>query len=115
MTDSVEIDSCAIYSVLADDPDLREIVTMFVDEMPLRIEKLLDEYRSKKWGDLKQTAHQLKGTVGSYGFGGISPLAGKLEAAIEEIPSEETIRQLLTELIGLCHRMSADPPGKAER
>lgn len=101
-----------IYSVLADDPDLHELVKMFVDEIPERIETLFHAYESKDWKALEQTAHQLKGAAGSYGFRGISPSAGELESAIKDKASEETIYQRLLELVDLCKRMSADPPTK---
>lgn len=108
MANSTEINP-RIHSVLADDPDLYELVKMFVDEMPERIEALFYAYESKDWKTLEQTAHQLKGAAGSYGFQGISPSAGKLEAALKTTVSEETIYQHLMELVDLCQRMSADP------
>jgi FOG: HPt domain len=113
MTDFVDRNS-HIYSVLADDPDLCELVRIFVEEMPARVEKLLDEFQSKDWDALQRTTHQLRGAVGSYGFRGISPSAGKLESAIEENASEETIHQQLNELIALCHRMSPEPSDQCE-
>lgn len=95
-----------IYSVLADDPDLHELVKMFVDEMPARIKTLFCEYENKDWKAMEQTAHQLNGAAGSYGFQGVSPMAGKLEAALKTMTSEETIYQHLIELVDLCQRMS---------
>ncbi len=96
--------------MLADDPDLFEIVKMFVDEMPTRIDRLIAEFNSRDWESLKQTAHQLKGSAGSYGFGEVTPAAGKLEQFLKENLPEEDIQRSLVELIGICRRMSIANP-----
>jgi HPt (histidine-containing phosphotransfer) domain-containing protein len=95
-----------IYSQLADDPDLYEIVKMFVEEMPTRMERLIKEYDEKNWYELKNLAHQLRGAVGCYGFGEISPAAGRLEQSLRKNLPEEEIRQSLVELLDLCRRMA---------
>jgi HPt (histidine-containing phosphotransfer) domain-containing protein len=98
--------STPIYSLLADDPDLHEIVKMFVDEMPTRINQLMSEFIAKNWDDLERTAHQLRGAAGSYGFGEVTPAAGKLEQSVREKLPEEEIQQSLVDLIDLCQRMA---------
>ena len=98
--------STPIYSLLADDPDLHEIVKMFIEEMPTRINQLINEFIAKNWGELERTAHQLRGAAGSYGFVEVTPTAGKLEQSLKENLPEEEIQQLLTELIELCRRMA---------
>ena len=99
-------ESTPIYSLLADDPDLYEIVKMFVEEMPTRIDQLMNEFIAKNWSELERTAHQLRGSAGSYGFGEITPAAGKLEHALKANFAEDEIRQSLVELIGICRRMA---------
>ena len=98
-----------IYSLLADDTDLYEIVKMFVDEMPTRIDQLLSVFNAKNWGELERTAHQLRGAAGSYGFGEVTPAAGKLEQAVKSKLPEEEIQQSLIELIDTCQRMAIKP------
>jgi len=95
-----------IYSQLADDPDLHELVKMFVEEMPTRIERLTKEFCEKNWDDLKNLAHQLKGAAGSYGFGEVTPAAEKLEHSLQRHVTEEEIQQSLVELLDLCRRMA---------
>jgi histidine phosphotransfer protein HptB len=99
-----------VYSRLAVDPDLSEIVDMFVEEMPGRVATLLDQLNAGDWEDLRRTAHQLKGAAGSYGFDLISPSAGKVEAAIRDQESEERIREVLEELVDLCKRARCGAP-----
>jgi HPt (histidine-containing phosphotransfer) domain-containing protein len=95
--------------MLANDPDLQTIVQIFVKEMPLRIQKLLDEYQAKDWEKLSYTAHQLKGAAGSYGFCEVSPVAAHLEQAAKFHTDENEILQILNELIRICQCVTATP------
>jgi histidine phosphotransfer protein HptB len=100
-----------VYSRLAGDPDLREIVDLFVEEMPDRVATLLDKLQSQDWEGLRQAAHQLKGAAGSYGFDAISPCAGKVESAIRDGEPEPRIRATVEELVDLCNRTRCGLPG----
>ena len=100
-----------IYSSFGTDPDLGEIVELFVEEMPGRVQTLVDEYNSGDWGGLRRTAHQLKGAAGSYGFEEISPAAGRLERFLANDEPEEQIRAAVGELIDLCGRARAGGSG----
>jgi histidine phosphotransfer protein HptB len=100
-----------IYSRLATDPDLRGIVTLFVEEMPERVAMIQEHLRAANWDGLLRTAHQLKGAAGSYGFDPISPCAGKVETAIRNSQPEDRIRELVTELANLCARARGGLPG----
>ncbi len=96
-----------LYSSLGDDPDLCEIVEMFVDEMPDRVTALQTQLEEADWESLRRTAHQLKGAAGSYGFDSISPCAAILENAVRDSQPEEQIRQAVDELTNLCSRATA--------
>jgi histidine phosphotransfer protein HptB len=108
---SQAIDSAEyVYSSLAGDPELGEIVDMFVEEMPGRVASLLDHFDRQDWDGLRQSAHQLKGAAGSYGFAAISPCAGRLESVIREGEPGERIREAITELVDLCGRVRSGQP-----
>jgi histidine phosphotransfer protein HptB len=100
-----------VYSRLAGDPDLSEIVDMFVEEMPGRVATLLEQLNAADWAGLRRTAHQLKGAAGSYGFDAISPCAGKVEAALRDGEPEQQIRAMVEELVELCNRTRGGLPG----
>jgi histidine phosphotransfer protein HptB len=108
--DQIVDDMGYIYSILAGDPELSEIVDLFVDEMPGRVSLLLEQLDARNWEGLRWTAHQLKGAAGSYGFEGISPCAGKLEAAIRDGEPEQRIRATVEELVNMCSRIRARWP-----
>jgi histidine phosphotransfer protein HptB len=99
-----------LYSTLGGDPDLGDLVTLFVDEMAGRVTTIIDLLNQKNWEGLRRMAHQIKGAAGSYGFGPISPCAGKLEFAIRDQESEENIRKAVDELINMCNCARAGTP-----
>ncbi len=99
-----------VYSSLAADPELGEIVDMFVEEMPGRVASLLDHFNQRDWDGLRQSAHQLKGAAGSYGFAEITPCAGKLESVLRDGEPEHRIYEALTELVDLCSRVRSGQP-----
>ena len=110
---TVEEDPAALlYSRLAEDADLADIVGMFVQEMPERIARLLDRFAASDWEGLRRAAHQLKGAAGSYGFGPISPAAARLEENILQSRPEEEINRAVQELIELCRRARAGTPSQ---
>lgn len=103
--------SAPIYSTLANDPDLGELVEMFVDEMPGRIEKIIDLLNNSQWEELRRAAHQLKGAAGSYGFLEISPMAAIVEDRIRSKRPEEEIRTAVELLCDMCQNAQPGVPG----
>ena len=99
-----------LFSSFGSDPDLGELVEMFVDEMPDRIATLSEQLDMSDWDNVRRSAHQLKGAAGSYGFSSITPYAAQLESAVDEGQPEEQIRDVVDELIGLCRRIRAGSP-----
>jgi CheY-like chemotaxis protein/HPt (histidine-containing phosphotransfer) domain-containing protein len=112
---STPIPTAFVRSHLAADPDLGELVEMFVQEMPDRINALETQARSRNWQQLTRIAHQLKGAAGSYGFKAITPYAARLESAARDGRREEEILLSLDELLDLCRRVrSGVPPTEDE-
>ena len=119
MTD-LALENEALYSTLGSDPDLGEIVEMYVDEMyvdemyvdemPDRIAALIDSFESRDMEKLRTTAHQIKGSAGGYGFAQLTPFAAKLENSIREHKLENETREALEELTILCRRVRAGTP-----
>ncbi len=99
-----------VYSRLASDPDLCEIVDLFVEEMPGRVAAFLTQLDAADWEGLRQTAHQLRSAAGSYGFDAISPYAGRLESAIRDGQTEAEIHAAVNKLVDLCNRVRCGTP-----
>lgn len=109
----------SLSSEFAGDPDMVELVKMFVDEMPQRIDALLDSWQRGSAGDLRRLAHQMKGACGGYGFPQVGHAAGALEKSLAAFGQDvalgdlEGLRDQVDELVGMCRRVTADPdPGK---
>ncbi len=93
------------YSRLDDDPDITDILEIFVDEMPSRMAAMFAQYDEGNWEALRRLAHQLKGAAGSYGFDSISPCAQRLERAILDGEPPRSIHDALIELQEICGRI----------
>lgn len=102
MSLSPTVDMGFLYSTLASDPDLSEIVDLFIDEMPGRVQNLNNALAESDWTQLGRYAHQMKGACGSYGFDRLSESAARLERACRPLPCEEQIRTAVEELTALC-------------
>jgi HPt (histidine-containing phosphotransfer) domain-containing protein len=99
-----------IYSKYGDDPDLGEIVEMFVDEMPDRLELLKRMFDTCDWAELERTAQDLKAATSSYGFDQLSYHAARLERAIQDGEQETEIQKSLKALMDICSRARSGAP-----
>lgn len=101
-----------IVSQFADDPDMQEIITMFVQEMPERVEQLQQSWRASEFDLVKRMAHQLKGAGGGYGYPELGNVAGQLENSLNQLAGStqatnlDTIRKQLDALIEMCNRVA---------
>ncbi len=98
------------YSALGNDPDLAEIVALFVDEMPGRVRNLQAHFSCANWDELARLAHQLKGAAGSYGFDQITPLAAQFETVVRDGRPLSLVREALDDLVEGCRRLRAGVP-----
>ena len=103
-------DTASLYSPLSADPDLAEVVELFVLEMPDRVANLLKCLETSDWDGLRRAAHQLKGAAGSYGFMPITPAAARVEDAIRQSSPEADVQQMVEELVGLCRQARSGVP-----
>ncbi|MGE3109065.1 MAG: Hpt domain-containing protein [Phycisphaerales bacterium] len=101
-----------IASEFAGDPDMQEIITMFLQEMPDRVEQLQRLWRDSEFDQVKRIAHQLKGAGGGYGYPSLGAAAGALESSLNSLLNNtqganlQSIRAQLDSLIDLCNRVS---------
>ena len=105
-----------VYSLFTQDPDMLELVEMFVADLPDRIEALCRAAASDDYEQLAQLAHQLKGAGGGYGFPAITEAGARVEAEAKTLcrptataPDVGRVRDGLAELISLCRRAAASP------
>lgn len=87
-----------IYSNFGGDPDMVDLVQVFVDEMPARIDHLAALVTSADWEQLGSFAHQMKGACGSYGFDQLSTVAFGVETAVRGGEPLDVVRTAAEEL-----------------
>lgn len=103
-----------VISLLADDPDMAELVSLFIDEIPQRIDALSKAFEAGEAVVLKRLAHQLKGAGTGYGFPAISEKAGVLEgrlislASVDEADAVQKVKPELDLLLDVCRRVRGE-------
>lgn len=101
-----------LVSEFAGDPDMQELVDLFVSELPDRVARLHSTWNQTQLDEVKRLAHQLKGASAGYGFPTIGAAAGKLEDALHASNSANqsslnALKRDLDNLIDLCNRAAA--------
>ncbi|REK11573.1 MAG: Hpt domain-containing protein [Planctomycetota bacterium] len=99
----------AIHSVLSTDPELQQIVAMFVEEMPNRVARIERQWDAGDRDELRRSAHQLKGALGSYGFDELTPHALRLESLLAAEAPPDEVAAAVSELVAYCRRITATP------
>ena len=82
--------------------ELDELTSLYVGEMPARIDALKAAFGDHDWDGLTRLAHQLSGSAGSYGFPELSRLARRLEALLIGNGSTEDTTRAFEELMHGC-------------
>ncbi len=97
-----------VRSDYASDPDMLELVELFVAEMPLKVQRFGELWDSSDTGEIERAAHQLKGSSAGYGFGVVGEAAGRLESRLKDkvVDDLESIRAEFDELVDLCSRVT---------
>ena len=98
--------SDVIRSEFSNDPDMTELIDMFVDEMPERISAIAACLRDQRLTELQTIAHQLKGSGSGYGFEAVSLVAGQLESSLKTHVDLEAIQDEVDALIDVCRRLA---------
>ena len=98
-----------LHSDFGGDPELGDLVELFVAEMPDRIRRVLSHVATGDWENLVRSAHQLKGAAGSYGFHQLTRPARRLEESATKREPEQQIQAAVDELVMLCERLRSGP------
>lgn len=99
-----------LVSEFASDPDMAELVTLFLSELPQRLGSIAEFWRNKNLREVQRVAHQLKGASAGYGFPTIGLAASKVEDRLRGadptgIPEQlAAINNDINELVDLCRR-----------
>lgn len=81
LSDAKPVPENRIRSSFAEDPDMAELVEMFVDDASSKVDRLNQAIACGDWNQVRVFAHQLKGAAAGYGFSPLSDLARELETS----------------------------------
>ncbi len=93
-----------LYSPLASDPEMSPLVDMFIDDLPERVETLLDKLQASDREGLRRIAHQMSGAAGSYGFQELTEHAAVVEALLLERRRDDEVAAAVNALVDACRR-----------
>ena len=97
-----------ILSDFAGDPEMKELLAMFVSDLPAKLDAIERAWRAADVDSIRRIAHQLKGASGGYGFGTVGSAAARLEATLNTQTSDlESAQQELLSLLEICRRVQA--------
>lgn len=102
-----------LTSDFADDPDMVEIIEMFIDGLSDRIESITTAFEDRNFTTVSGIAHQLKGAAGGYGYPSLSELAFEVEHLAKQNADDAQIEDALALLIGQCRSAIVGVRGSA--
>jgi HPt (histidine-containing phosphotransfer) domain-containing protein len=102
-----DVETEFVASELAESADLRELIELFVDDLPQRLAAMRAATRVGDLDSVGRLAHQLKGAGGSYGFPVVSGAALDVELAARRVGSASVVSASLDVLEAICNRVRA--------
>ncbi|HSW46649.1 MAG TPA: Hpt domain-containing protein [Phycisphaerae bacterium] len=97
-------DETPLFSTLATDPDMIELVEDFVAALPERVQAVERALQAGEPEVLRRLSHQLKGASGGYGFDVIGRAAAELEDSVKAAASLAELTRRVNDLAALCRR-----------
>lgn len=104
-----------IRSEFSGDPEMKELIEYFIQELPTRIDSVRNAHEAGDAATLRRLVHQLRGASAGYGFPTLGTAAGKVEDSLRQMPpnnagAPETLAKIgaeVNQLIDMCRRASA--------
>ncbi|MEN1704612.1 MAG: Hpt domain-containing protein [Planctomycetota bacterium] len=106
-----------IYSDLAGDPDMEELIELFADSMQEISKTVAEALDRKDWDGVRRSAHQVKGAAAGYGFANLGSVAATLETMVNRdgtpVETPETIAKQAHDFVDMCDRVRPGHPSNA--
>jgi histidine phosphotransfer protein HptB len=103
-------DTVLYFSELGSDPEMGQLVELFVQELPSRLTTIQRAASDHDWQDVGRFAHQLKGAGGSHGFPELASAAASVERAARGGGLEAEVTAALKRLAFTCAQTRAGTP-----
>jgi PAS domain S-box-containing protein len=102
-----------LVSEYANDPEILEILEIFIESLNGRIESIDTLFIDEDWLELADVAHQMKGAAGGYGFPTITEVAAEVERLSSAMETSDTqaksdvltqLKSCVDRLVFMCRR-----------
>ena len=95
-----------ISTIVIDEPELKDLVQRFVVKLPQYIENILECDEDKRWDDLRQHIHDMKGTSGNYGYNELYKLMQNIEFELTK-ENYDGVHTMISRIEGIYERIQA--------
>lgn len=100
-----------IISEFADDPDMTELVELFVDRLGATMGEMRAALSAGEFDEVQRLAHQLKGAAAGYGFPGLGEAARVVESSFQRggglVEPMSELERRVSDLVSLSERVAA--------
>ncbi|MDH5368962.1 MAG: Hpt domain-containing protein, partial [Gammaproteobacteria bacterium] len=93
-------------TIVIDEPELKDLVQRFVVKLPQYIENILECDEDKRWDDLRQHIHDMKGTSGNYGYNELYKLMQNIEFELTK-ENYDGVHTMISRIEGIYERIQA--------
>jgi HPt (histidine-containing phosphotransfer) domain-containing protein len=104
-----EVDTLAYRSPLAQDPVLRDVISLFVEEIPSHVARMREYFQECQWHALRLATRRLSASVASHGFDQLLPHCAELEGKLSRRLPTDQVEAALDSLAAQCCRLTASP------
>jgi two-component system, sensor histidine kinase len=104
-------DALPLLSEWDEDPTLREVIAVFVSELPGTLDQIIAAAEQADVRQLQGLLHTLKGAGASAGFPQVAEKAAELERLVSQ-SKFNTLQAAVDELVLLCQRVQTHPSGE---
>ena len=99
-----------IFSEFGHDEDFAELIEVFVDALPERMQNLQLAVVRHDIAEARRLAHQLKGAFGSYGFHPLTDVLQQLEVDLHDNSSRSQVQHSLDAVLEKVARIQKGAP-----
>jgi HPt (histidine-containing phosphotransfer) domain-containing protein len=107
-------DDSVLISSLADDPELVQVLDIFIETLPEMLDSIRAAWRQINMKTLKRHIHELKGAGGSAGFPIVMQHVAHVENTVATGQADQ-LAQTVEELLGLCEQIMDKRKATADR
>jgi CheY-like chemotaxis protein len=104
-SNEISVSSEIIISAFRNDPEMQDVISKFIDRLGDFRSDLELAAKTQDMEKMARLAHQMKGAAAGYGFVALGDGAARLEEAIVKDVADQTLAEVLHDLLKLCDRV----------